>query len=166
MIPAILAALRAVSKLRFFDTERGYQGELLAELRAALPDLGLPGDAIVEQEYQKRFIPHGITVRPDIIVHVPTQAGGNRRRGNFAVIELKRSAGPAKAQEDFESLDAVIGALHYPLAVFVNIRSGRTQAAHYRGPYRDRLHFFAVRLVNGLVQVRHAHYNGQRLVEE
>ena len=40
MIPTITATLRAVSTARFFDTERGYQGEFLAELRKALPALG------------------------------------------------------------------------------------------------------------------------------
>jgi hypothetical protein len=61
MTPTIVTA-RAVSTPRFFETERGYQGELLAELRAALLMLGLPGDAIVEQEYQKTFPKHRITV--------------------------------------------------------------------------------------------------------
>ena len=75
MIPAIVTALRAVSKPRFFETERGYQGEFLAELRAALPALGPPGDIIVEQEYQKTLPRHNINIRPDIIVHVPTADG-------------------------------------------------------------------------------------------
>jgi hypothetical protein len=139
----------------------GYQGELLAELRSALPELALDGDAIVEQEYQKRMRDHGIDRRPDIIIHVPTPEGGDRREGNFAVFELNFKAGPKEAQEDFENLDTIIGALNYPLAVFVNIDSVRTQAAHYGGPYRNRMHFFAVRLGNdGLVLKQ-----GDRLIE-
>lgn len=165
MIPTIVTALRAVTNARFFETERGYQGELLAELRSALPDLALDGDAIVEQEYQKRIRDHGIDRRPDIIIHVPTPAGEDRREGNFAVFELNFRCGPAEAQEDFENLDTVIGALNYPLGVFVNIDSARTQAAHYAGPYRDRIHFFAVRLVDGAVTVRHAFWNGDHLVD-
>lgn len=155
MIPRIVTALRNVKTPRFFDTERGYQGELLAELRAALPALGVQREAIVEQEYQKTLFVHNINIRPDIIIHVPTAPGGNRRIGNSIVFELKRKAGPKKAQEDFGSLDTIIGALNYPLGVFVNIDSDRTQAAQYQGPYRDRIHFFAVRLVNRAVQIRH-----------
>jgi hypothetical protein len=165
MIPTIVMALRRVSVPRFFDTERGYQGEFLAELRAALPELGLPGDVIVEQEYQKTLPAHKINVRPDIIIHVPTPEDGNRRLDNFAVFELNYQAGPKEAQEDFENLDTVIGALDYPLGVFVNVDSVRTQATHYRGAYRDRIHFFAVRLIDGVVQVRHAYYSGDDLIE-
>jgi hypothetical protein len=49
MIPTILTALRAVTNARFFETERGCQRELLAELRSALPALALDGDAIVDR---------------------------------------------------------------------------------------------------------------------
>jgi hypothetical protein len=166
MIPTIVTALRAVSNARFFDTERGYQGELLAELRAALPALGLPENRIVELEYQKTIPNHNINIRPDIIIHVPTVEGGDRKVGNFAVFELNFRAGPKEAQEDFDNLDTIIGALHYPLGVFVNIDSVKTQAAHYAGPYRDRIHFFAVRRVDGAVQLRHAYYTADGLVEE
>jgi hypothetical protein len=165
MIPTIVSALRAVSAPRFFETERGYQGELLARLHAALPALGLPGDAIIEQEYQKTLPLHNINIRPDIIVHVPTPEGGNRAVGNFAVFELNFQAGPKEAQEDFDNLDTVIGALNYPLGVFVNIDSIRTQSASYQGAHRDRIHFFAVRLIDGSVQVRHAFYTADGLVE-
>lgn len=97
VIPIIVEALRGVTQPRFFATERGFQGEFLAQLRARLPNAGLPGDAIIEQEYQKRLQDHGINIRPDIIIHVPTPAGGNRRKGNFAVFELNLRAGPAEA---------------------------------------------------------------------
>ena len=122
-------------------------------------------EASVEQEYQKRLHLHHIAIRPDIIIHVPTPQGGNRGIGNSIVFELKRKAGPTRAQEDFGSLDTIIDALDYPLGVFVNIDSGRTQGAQYHGPYRDRIHFFAVRLVNATVQVRHAYYTADGLVE-
>ncbi len=160
-----MTALQAVTNARFFETERGYQGELLAGLRSALPALALDGDAIVEQAYQKRMREHRIDRRPDII-HVPTFADGDRREGNFAVFELNFRSGPMEAKEDFDNLDAVIGALNYLLGRFVNIDSVRTQAAHYAGPYRDRIHFFAVRLVDGAVAVRHAFWDGGRVVEQ
>lgn len=37
--------------------------------------MGLANEAIIEQEYQKRLAEHGITFRPDIIIHVPTAPG-------------------------------------------------------------------------------------------
>jgi hypothetical protein len=165
MIPGIVTALCAVSTPRFFETERGYQGELLAELRAALPALGLPGDTIVEQEYQKTLPVHKINITPDIIIHVPAAEGGNRNIGNSAVFELNFQAGPTEARGDFLNLDTVVGALDYPLGVFVNIDSARTEAAHYQGDYLGRIHFFAVRLIDGVVQVRHAYFTKDGLVE-
>ncbi len=167
MVTMIMEALKSVRNAHFFTTERGYQGEFLAELRRFLPGVGLPGDAIVEQEYQKRLAAHGINVRPDLIIHIPTPVGQDRRRDNFVVFELNLQAGPAESRGDFENLDTVVGALDYPLAVFVNIASDRTQARHYRGPFRGRLHCFAVRIANGHLAFRHAHWlNGEGLKEE
>ena len=166
LVPIVLECLGGVRQARFFETERGYQGELLAELRARLTRADLPGGAIVEQEYQKRLPEHGIKVRPDLIIHLPTPPGGNRRRGNFAVFELKLRAGKNQAREDFANLDAVLSALDYPLGVFVNIASNETHAAQYGGPFRARLHFFAVRRAAGQVQVRHSYYRQRSLREE
>ena len=49
---------------RLYKTERGYQGELYAELRARPAQAGFAGDPIIEQEYQKRIDAHGIKIRP------------------------------------------------------------------------------------------------------
>jgi hypothetical protein len=162
----ISEAIRSVRNPQFFTTELGYQGELLAEIRRRLPDVDLPGDAIVQQEYQKRLADHGINVRPDIIVHVPAQPGSDRTQGNFVVFELNRSAGPTEVQEDFANLDTAMQTLQYPLAVFLNVGSGRTQATHYHGPFKERLHCFAVRLTNGRVRVEHAYWRDNVLIEE
>ncbi len=155
MIEVIAASLKKVVHPRFFETERGFQGELLATLRGALPAVGLPGDAIVEQKYQKRLQEHEITVRPDIIVHVPTAAGANRRERNFAVLELKRMASESGARGDFASLDAVLGALDYPLGVFVNIAGNSTHVDQYSGPFPERIHCFSVQLTREGVLIRH-----------
>ena len=87
MVTMIMEALKSVRNAHFFTTERGYQGEFLAELRRFLPGVGLPGDAIVEQEYQKRLAAHGINVRPDLIIHIPTPVGQDRRRDNFVRVK-------------------------------------------------------------------------------
>ena len=161
-----MACLARITRPRFLDTELGYQGELLAELRNALPGCDLPGDAVVEQEYQKRLRDHGINVRPDIIVHVQTPPAGDPRRDNFVVLELNHQAGPTEVREDFHNLDTVLGALNYPLGIFINVGSGRTQAQHYRGPFRNRVHFFAVRLRRGALELKHAYFENGVLVEE
>jgi len=166
MLTAIRTALLSVRNPQFFETELGYQGELLAELRTQLPGVGLPDDAIVQQEYQKRFKAHKINVRPDIIIHVPTPPGGNRKRSNFVVFELNRQSGPTETQEDFDNLDTVLRALKYRAAVFVNIASGQTQAIHYHGTFQDRLHCFAVRLTKGQLSLKHAYWQHGVLREE
>ena len=91
-------ALASIRQRRLFETERGYQGELLAMLRPRLVGAALPGDPIVEQEYQKRIKDHGITIRPDIIIHVPFERGAsqNRAEGNFAAIAPFSSGGTPK----------------------------------------------------------------------
>lgn len=166
MVRIIKDALHRVTPARFFESERGFQAEFLANLRATLPAARLPGDPIVEQEYQKRLKEHGIRLRPDIIIHVPTLPGGDRREGNFAAFALKLAAGTAKARMAFEALDAVLHALDYPLGVFVNIASQKTHAEQYRGQYPDRIHCFAVWRNEDQVHLRHAYYRGTSLVEE
>ncbi len=165
MIDVVTRSLAAVRHPRFYETERGFQGEFLAALRTELPEAGLPGDAIVEQEYQKRLREHGMTTRPDIIVHVPTLMGGDRRRGNFLVCELKLAARPEDAQEDFARLDAVLAALDYPLGVFVNVAADETHAGLYQGRFPVRIHCIAVHLNQGRVTIKHAAFDGERFVD-
>jgi hypothetical protein len=166
VLSVIRQAIRNVRNPHFFTTELGYQGELLAEIRGLLPYAQLPDSAVVQQEYQKRLGDHGIKARPDIIIHIPTEPGCDRTQGNFVVFELNRSAGPTEAREDFTNLDIVMKALNYPLAVFLNIASGRTQAGYYNGLFKDRLHCFAVRLMAGRLSIKHAYWQDNRLAEE
>jgi hypothetical protein len=166
MIDAITKALASITNPRFYETERGFQGAFLASLEGVIPNAALPGGAIVEQEYQKRLQLHGIKLRPDIIVHVPTPIGGIRSNENFIVFELKLAASGKEAQGDFESLDSIIAALDYPIGVFINIAAEETYAEEYTGPFRHRMQFFAVRLAGERVLVRHAYFNGMQPVEE
>lgn len=55
MLTLIQQALRRITNPYFFALEESYQGELLAEIRTLLPGAGLPGDAIIQQEYQKNW---------------------------------------------------------------------------------------------------------------
>ena len=140
-------ALAAIHEPRLFETERGYQGALLAELHQRLVHAGLPGDPIIEQEYQKTLPHHGITIRPDLIIHVPFERGLNRRaEGNFAAVEIKLRATQAEADEDFKSLEILHSTLAYPLTIFLNIDSSATHAHRCPKSIAGQTVCFAVRL--------------------
>ena len=151
-------SLKAINEERFFSTERGYQGRLLSELdkRLKIKRILLKG-RIVEQEYPKTLKNHGIRIRPDIIIHVPYRAKihPSRRYGNYVVIQLKLNATEEKAKEDFEKLDLMFNRnkLNYPLGIFLNINSDKTFFDSYSGDYKDRLHYFAVRLSDNKVLI-------------
>lgn len=144
-------SIRAITDSRYFSNERAYQAALFAELKnKANIEQIFSSDAILEPEYQKTLRKHRITIRPDIIIHVPYKKGmhSNRRGGNFVVIQLKRKASKSKAREDFDKLDLMFEKLDYPLGIFLNINSANTFFNCYTGDYSERLHCFAVRLVN------------------
>jgi hypothetical protein len=148
-ITAILCeALAAISVSRFFETERGFQGELLVQLRNRLK---LSDTAIVEQEYQKRLIAHGLKNRPDIIIHEPfnPEIHGSRTDGNIAVIELKLNASPQEAAEDFHSLAAMLQVLQYPIGFFVNISSKIPHGDLVPNQVLGKIVCFAVYLAEG-----------------
>jgi hypothetical protein len=165
LIEQVVDALRAVVNPRFFDTERGFQGAFQANLGAALGDR-LPPEVIVEEEYQKRIKIHGIRRRPDVIVHVPTQPGNDRRVGNLAVFALKLRATPTEARHDFAALDAMFRALDYPMGAFINIGNDRTHAELYQGVYPGRIHMFAVWQIDGRTRVRHARHHDGHVIEK
>jgi hypothetical protein len=148
IIECIRDSLAAITAPRYFRTERGFQGELLVQLSRRLH---LLDREIVEQEYQKRQRDHGLTVRPDIIIHEPFDPArhAGRAEGNRAVVELKLNATMAEAAEDFESLAAMIQLLHYPLGVFVNIASTVTHANLVPAAVRSHVVAFAVSLQDG-----------------
>jgi hypothetical protein len=146
-----IEALRAIREPRYFNTERGYQGELLAELRNRIEAAKLPGDPIVEQEYQKTIPRHGLTIRPDIIIHIPFDRGvtESRRQGNFVAVELKRRADKRLAEDAFDNLRQIKEALDYPLTIFVNIDSSDTYAEICPGEISAQTACIAVRLEDG-----------------
>ncbi|MFD0999686.1 hypothetical protein ACFQ21_10225 [Ohtaekwangia kribbensis] len=139
--------LSSISHPRFFETERGFQGELNARLAQTLKGI-IPDQHVIEEEYQKRFKAHGIRIRPDIIIHTPFQqnAHESRTEGNFAAIQIKLKAGEKDAKEDFEKLDLMFEKLNYPLGIFINISSNETFYEKYEGKYIERLHCFSVEL--------------------
>ncbi|PLT19472.1 hypothetical protein CXP34_05765 [Ralstonia mannitolilytica] len=151
----LTTAFRAITTPRFYETERGFQGELLAGLQRAIPAGFLPDRTIIEQEYQKRLLVHGLAVRPDIIVHEPFDSSRHRsrRERNVAVMELKLAATAESAAADMESLVRMMEILEYPLAVFLNIASEVTHADVVPAAWRERIACFAVSLRNGEAHV-------------
>lgn len=149
-------SIAAIRNPRYFETERGFQGELLAELKQRIPKHILPEGAIIEQEYQKRLKEHGLSIRPDIIIHEPfdQEHHASRKEGNYAVIELKLDATENKAVEDFGSLRQMIENLHYPLVIFINISSQATRTDLAPPEISGHLVCFAVSLDNGSVLIR------------
>ncbi len=72
-------------------------------------------------EYQKSFR-HGMSQRPDIVLHVPAEdSGACVVDNNRAVWALKRHATQAGARADFEKLEEMFKRLRYPFGIFVNI---------------------------------------------
>jgi hypothetical protein len=157
LIETIQNSICRVTHPRFYETERGFQGEFIAQLNQLLPTVQ-PEGTIVEQEYQKRLPEHGINTRPDVILHVPFDASVNdsRAEGNFVAIELKLAANQSRANEDFCRLAQMCDVLDYTFGIFINIDSAETHLAAYTGPYKERLSAFAVRLRDGQIVVESA----------
>lgn len=149
-------ALEHIREPRFFETERGFQGELLALLHHRLGEAQLPGDPIVEMEYQKKIPEHGLNTRPDIIVHIPFDRGHAERRdqGNFVAIELKLRSTENEARVDFAKLVQMRKVLGYPLTIFVNINSDVTYANLLPEAIAGQTVCYAVRLEDGNSVVR------------
>ena len=148
-------ALASITHPQFYADERGFQGELLVALRLSIPEQLLPEQAIVQQEYQKKMAVHGLTIRPDIIIHEPFDEArhATRREGNIAVIALKRRANGRKALQDFASLVSMLEVLEYPLAIFINVDSENTHSALVPEAGHGRIVCFAVAAHEGAVRI-------------
>jgi len=152
-------SLESILEPRFFNSERGYQGALIAELERYFPFPLFKGNPIIEQEYQKTLPEHGITIRPDIIVHIPFERGlvESRDQGNFVVIQLKLKAKESDALDDFRKIDLMFDKLEYPMGTFLNIDSSNTFFDCYKGDFPDRLHCFSVRLEDSNILINENH---------
>jgi hypothetical protein len=148
----IRQSLAAITVPRFYETERGFQGELLVQLGKRLV---LPDQAIIEQEHQKRALAHGLTCRPDIIIHEPFDESRHKDRseGNFVAIELKLRANMREASDDFQSLSDMIQKLGYPLGIFINIGSNETYRHLVSENAQSQIVTFAVALRDGEAQI-------------
>jgi len=126
LMSIVAEAIKQIRSPRFFNSERGFQGQLQSNLDKLLRKRNLiDNHVVVEEEYQKTLDEHGISHRPDIVVHVPfeEEITETRREGNFVAFELKIQANKNDALKDFGKLNDYITKLDYPLCVFVNINS-------------------------------------------
>lgn len=97
---------------------------------------------------------HRLSLRPDIIVHIPFQRGTrSRREGNFAVFELKLRAQLKDAQKDFEKLSRICSVLGYPLGIFINIDSEETYF-DFNESFQYSIYVFAIQLSGERVLIR------------
>ncbi|MFZ6025270.1 MAG: hypothetical protein ACOYVG_12540 [Bacteroidota bacterium] len=158
----IIPILRNITNARLFNSERGFQGELLAELVALLRTTRMfPNETIIEQEHQKTVKHHGIGQRPDIIIHIPIEAGltSNRNENNFYVIALKLNGNRKSAMDDFNKLDDMFNQLDYPEGVFINIGTHpTTHLQNYNGANKSRIHEISLALNNNQVQMTHVKF--------
>lgn len=152
VIDALRKSMMSIVDPRFYETERGYQGALIAQLTAHLDWAKFAGSPIIEQEYQKTLPNHGMKIRPDAIIHIPFVLGGfeERTQGNFVAVELKRKASVADAVADYESLLLMAQRLAYPLTIFINIDSEDNHHEHCPAEIREQTYSVAVRLKDGV----------------
>lgn len=145
MESAIATTLEKIRHPRFFENERGFQGEFRTVLKSEIGSQMDP-DAIIEDEHQKRLMDHGLNLRPDLVLHIPFDIATNpsRRTGNFVVFALKREANEGAAIQDFEKLNRMVKLLDYSLAVFININSAQTFFEKCNVPNRLKIVSFAV----------------------
>ena len=161
MVELVIEALGGVRNSRFFETERGYQGDLIANLKRVLDahqseyEILDMNEVIVEQEYQKTLERHGLRYRPDIIVHRPATGDGDVREGNVCILECKLEATVHQARQDFRKMDQFFEVLHYRQEIFININSENAFGEEYNGEFRERIHFFAASENQGIVCLHH-----------
>jgi hypothetical protein len=145
-------ALENIREEQLFRDERGFQGALLQELGRRLPEGVRPEDPMLQQEYQKRLLRHGIRIRPDIIIHIPFERGvtESREEGNFVAMELKRGATSKTAKGAFANLAKMKKALKYPVTIFINIDSDQTHVGLCPKSIAGQTACFAVHLEDGI----------------
>lgn len=146
-------SLQSIVHPRFYETERGFQGEFGAELRKRLHSMEILNDHFVEHEYQKTLKDHGLAIRPDLVIHIPFDDDiyECRREGNHAVIELKLRSNEVSAHGDYYNLGLMIEKLDYDVGIFINISSSETFLKSYQGHHKDRMRAFGVTLEHGSV---------------
>lgn len=159
IISTTIDSIKNIKSIRYFKSERGYQGVLFCHLFNGLEHYDLINeDRILEQEYQKGQR-HGLGQRPDIIFHIPVEhSGAGINENNYAVWALKARASKESALEDFDKLEEMFQYLRYPLGIFINIDSVDNYLDFYNGNHHDKIIGLSVALNENKVNVRKSWY--------
>jgi len=170
IIETIIEALKHMDSLRFFKTERGFQGRFACALYEIFDAKNIfQDDTIIEEEYQKRIKPHGTRLRPDLIIHVPVESGhsNSRTENNFVVFAFKKQTNKDRAKEDFEKLNELFEKLKYPLGIFINI-NGRSEIFlnKYSGLFKKIIHEFCITQTNDKLDILHAYFQNDKVITE
>jgi len=157
---------KTLTNERYWKSERAFQSEFYCFLKEQHETINLfPKGAILESEYQKKLDEHGLRLRPDLIVHMPTEiTHANVRKNNYLLIQFKVHATLRKAIADFKKINDLIRILDYPIGIFINVDSeGKEFLASYsRGEYKQRIHEISVYREDGETIIRHVSYiNGE-----
>jgi len=148
---------KSLTNGRYWKSERAFQSEFYCNLKKHRRDL-IPQAAIPETEYQKIKSVHGLTARPDLIVHIPFESGHTRSRkeGSEIVFEFKVRSTLRKAISDFYKLNKFIEKLNYQKGIFINIDSdGRTFLSSYRGENKEKIHELSVFRDGNKIKIKH-----------
>ncbi len=164
IIDATIDAMKLIVHKRFFQTERGYQGAFCSSLEKELDKRKILNDEIIlEMEYQKSER-HGMSQRPDIVLHVPTDKIHvlSKNVGNYAVFAFKHQASKKDAIEDFDKLDEMFWKLDYQLGIFISVNSNNHCLEFYNGRYKSKIHCFGVWLENNTVKITRAYWENDK----
>ena len=167
IIEMVITALKRINSPRFYKTERGFQGRLTSVLNKIQDEQHIfPDGTIIEEEYQKKLEPHGMTQRPDIIIHDPIETGhsNNRKENNYVVFALKLNKKKNEVMKDYKKLDEVIEKLNYQFGIFININSINSFLGEYQGPNKDKLHEFCIKQINGNLTIHYAYLHENNVI--
>ena len=164
-----IQAIRQITNVRYYSTERGFAPEFYRHLYAILENNKLfPNHTILEAEVQKRTKKHyGVKQRPDILIHIPLEQGltENANENNFVNYAFKLRGYRGEVKKDFNKLDQMFLQLNYELGFFINVSAyPRTYLSLYEGNFKSRIHELSIGLVNGLVSVKHSFFVDENLV--
>lgn len=120
----------------------------------------------MEMEYQKRFDTHGMTQRPDILVHSPRtdESAPAVKRGNLAVYALKKHATTEDSHDDHRKLQEIVAELRYQVGFFVNIAGTRASLGVWKHLVSSNIQAFGTRLVGEEVEIDHWWYDRSKAI--
>jgi len=143
--------LKKIFNPRFYNTERGFQGEFSSNIKAAMISCA-DNDYVLEEEYQKKYTIYNTKQRPDLIFHKPA-IDSDVTKNNIYVWLFKRNAKIADIKNDFTKFIELKNILKYRSGIFVNI----IDKVDFELPLFDmpsELCVVSARLINGYPNIK------------